>query len=301
MAAECWVDARLGELIAPPIDVIGPWKEQWRARIGAHAAAKTTGLIPWRWPCGVSRGKGPTLLRDRPWTVAFQARLEDMLKVKINDRDGIASLLLPQKVLDWAAARPSERPWALRVDIVGNRLHWCFAFYEGRVQHAFGRRWLEPSSGQAYHDLLWRRSNEGFISTLSEHLFAAVLPLYDRLGIERIDLTASLAAGGALWPAFGAVPRDDLSWQRLSKQIRSRLRRQPAAVQAEVRDRIERHLAAGGHAVLDIRNERAEIDPPGSRLGRRLLEGTRYDAVIRLEGPTTRVILEKRIRKLYDS
>ena len=223
-----------------------------------------------------------------------------MLKIKIHDRMEVAKLFLPQKLLDWASESPSSRTWALRVDIVKQRLHWCFAFYDGRLQHAFGRRWLEPVSGLAYHDLLWRRSARGFIEHLADHLFAAVLPLYDRLGIRRIDLTASLASGGSLWPQFGALPKDG-SWKQLSKQIRLRLQREPLWVQAEVRDRIDAHLKAGRHAVLDIRNEEASNDTPESRLGKRLLDGTRYEAVIALDDPRTRKILENRISKIYSS
>jgi hypothetical protein len=304
MASQCRVDARLAELIAPPPDVVGSWNEQPGAWVGAHVA-RPLHLIPCRWPCHVSRGDGRIpkfrLCRDRQWTSAFQSDLEKLLKIKIADRIEIASMFLPQVLLNWGSASSGDRTWALRVDISKNRLHWCFAFYEGRLQHAFGRRWLEPASGRAYHDLLWRRSTEGFISNLSEHLFAAILPLYHELEIRRIDLVASLAAGGALWPAFGAVPKDHANWKQLGKQIRSRLKREPPSVQAEVRHRIEDHLKAGRHAVLDIRNEGSSFDSGSPRLGQRLLAGTRYDAVIELDNPRTRKILENRISKSHSS
>ena len=144
-----------------------------------------------------------------------------------------------------------------------------------------------------------RRADQGGISHLSEPLFAAVLPLYDRLGIQRIELTAGLARGGALWPAFGAVPRDDHAWHRLGKEIRSRFGREPDQVQAEVRERIEGHLSAGPHAILEIVNEASGSDSAPPRLGQRLLAGTRYEAVIELGNPETRKIVENRIGKIY--
>ena len=74
MVAGCRVDARLAELVAPSTEDVRPASEQWRARLAAGAAS-ASGLIPWRWPCGVSRGRGSTLWMDRPWTAAFEAHM----------------------------------------------------------------------------------------------------------------------------------------------------------------------------------------------------------------------------------
>lgn len=83
---------------------------------------------------------------------------------------------------------------------------------------AFARRRFDRATGIAHNDLLMvDPAHQG--GGIATHVLANAVALYRRLGITRIELTAGLSHGSAVWPRLGYRPVDEAEWDALRQRF----------------------------------------------------------------------------------
>lgn len=134
-------------------------------------------------------------------------------------------------------------------------------------------------------------------SGIGKQLSAAMLRLYDHLGVTDIELTANIDVGGYAWAKYGFVPASTTDWQSLMAGIKSRWEnglRQLATTQLDpVKvaniDSILSALSASTDPsdILVVANLRDEIavGGVGQPLGKRFLLGTLWHGRLDLRDP----------------
>jgi len=188
-----------------------------------------------------------------------------------------------------------SKPNALRVVIRPNRVaEWSLIINDANAPMAYARRILIRDRQRAYHDFL-NIKGRSHNKTLATRLLVNAVRVYQSLGIQRVDLTAGLSAGGAVWPKMGFRPINTVEWQKTHSRIRKNLQELPdesnkrfsKVYPAQLKTMVEESLADENPQsiwnVSDLDRPRV-IQIPGWSygLGGYLLRGTRWRGTLDL-------------------
>ena len=144
----------------------------------------------------------------------------------------------------------------------------------------------------AYHNLLsFGKDFQG--KGLAKSILRANFDLYDRLAIDKVDLTAAITVGGYAWARYGWQLKDN-SPESLATQVRERMESltlKPAQTKA-----VNAILKAGGPkmnwALSDLRQP-TEKDGKETTLGKALLLGTHWSGTFDMHDKASRTRLSR--------
>lgn len=107
----------------------------------------------------------------------------------------------------------------------GHRRHhstvWIFATQDGRP-HTYAKRRFDFRQRKVYHDYFivdgaWRESGA------SANMMANAYRFYSAIGATRIEMTAGLSDGAAVWVRYGFQPANRAAWLSAKETIRANL------------------------------------------------------------------------------
>ena len=112
---------------------------------------------------------------------------------------------------------------------------------------------------------------------------ASSIKLYQQIGVKEVALNANIDVGGYAWARYGWAPGDAQLWRILGRTLRSRLDNFSGdEVPSNVRDAVWKILdKPDPKSVWELADLNFEVD--GERLGKKLLLGTNWDGVLRLD------------------
>lgn len=191
-------------------------------------------------------------------------------------------------------------PYALRVHVgeAAAALDFNLLLSDGSQPLAYASRRLElPRRSVEHAYLAIVPGSQG--SGVGAQLLANALVFYRALGLQRIELTAGLSSGGAVWAKFGFCPVDEPNWQGVKRQVQQNLHRLPPRVAQAYERAHGQPLAQAVSAVLAIQMPQGiwaltDLDP-GDRAARAaaldhglagaLLRGSRWRGILNLQHP----------------
>lgn len=170
---------------------------------------------------------------------------------------------------------------------------WLLLTEDGRPL-AYGQRQIDFDSRAVEHEyLVFAPGSQG--KGHVAQVMANALAVYQRLGVERITLTAGLSAGSAVWPRLGFSPANEEEWTALRQVIRRNVAKLDAAVFASFQTVHGRPLDPALAAILQDDDplavfELLDVDP-GNQAGK--ASGLRFGiAGVLLTGGHWRGVLE---------
>lgn len=169
----------------------------------------------------------------------------------------------------------------IRTDEIGQGL----VSVENRMSDKFDivRRKFNLSEQSVYHDYLVVK-DEFQGQGLTRKLFRDSLPLYEKLGIERIDVYAALDRGAYAWARYGFVPKQK-DWKHLSSDIRSRLDSIKGSIDKYAYDSIRNWtLSSDPKKIWNIVDLKYAYD--GDKIGKHLLHELDWAGSLNLTDPT---------------
>jgi len=157
----------------------------------------------------------------------------------------------------------------------------------------YARRWFDRKKGSAYHDLLMI-VRQHRASGLGAHVLANAVALYRTLGITKVELTAGLSDGSAVWPRLGFRPVDRQEWDALRARLKVKLGTYS-------------RVGKGYSLAVELLNcpdpaaiwQLVYIEEPGTgfALGGALLRGERWRGMLDLDDPLALEQLRPRLAK----
>jgi hypothetical protein len=173
-------------------------------------------------------------------------------------------------------------PHALRFAFSGSSFHFVLVVHDGKHPIALASRSVWPEQHRARHHLvhcLRPRSGVG-----SYILLRNAISLYDRIGVQWIEITAGLTAGSAVWPRRGFIPATPQVWMGLSTRLLGRFERlegnAPHPLGVEIRRILSDHNPKAIWELADLSDR---------SLAKDLLQGLRWEATLDLSDSKSRL------------
>jgi GNAT superfamily N-acetyltransferase len=171
----------------------------------------------------------------------------------------------------------------------------------GRSMGRMDRTFSFPSDGpaRAHHSLL-DLEPEAQGMGVAKDLLANAIALYDRAGIQQVELTAALSVGGYAWAKYGFMPRSEREARALYNKVRERLQRLeevPPTARKIVMALTERDDPKSIWALSDLDGVTVQQGSRQLPLGKALLLGTVWQGVLRLDDPEARSRFDQYVSK----
>ena len=172
--------------------------------------------------------------------------------------------------------------------------------FEGPLEDKAGRllaridRSIHPSTKTAHHGYLKVSSDirgTGLVPQLLKNQF----DLYNKMGLEKVNMNANIDVGGYAWAKYGWVPKSEEAWSTLARSIRGKLNNNyvipenPTDTSAILKILANRDP----YSIWDIADLGGRDRISGNPLGRALLTNTHW--------PATFYLKNKRNMQRFDS
>lgn len=141
-------------------------------------------------------------------------------------RDGEA---LSPSLAESIVLRDLPTPSSLCIELGDFTVDMTIIMHDGPVPLALARSRLWPLERLAHHKAVRKLSYptqsdtplQGDLS-IAPRLTRNLVRLYDRMGINQIELIAGWSGGSAVWPKYGFRPKRQFRWERLKSTFRRR-------------------------------------------------------------------------------
>jgi hypothetical protein len=186
---------------------------------------------------------------------------------------------------DSAGTRAPELQWegALRDPVTGKELGWI-------------SRAINPTEGIAEHDSL-RLNPSAQGDDLGKRLLTNQIGMYQKMGLNRVNLTADGPVGSYSWAKYGWLPRTTQDWSALAQGISERMAqmsrgsrvygRIDSADRRDIATMLRYNDPSDVWSISDLETPTGAIDKRGNpmTLGKALLLDQRWRGSLNLNGP----------------
>ena len=128
---------------------------------------------------------------------------------------------------------------------------------------------------------------------IAKNLLRNQVDLYNKMGLNNVDVDASLSMGGYAWPKYGFIPKSFSEWDTVAHSAKLNLRQIANQIHPDAHNYVNQLLNSGNpKTVWEIADMNTPVIPRHSYeeqmpLGKRLLAGTNYKARLNLKDPET--------------